>query len=278
MKHLQKLMVSVLISILLLSLCGCSSLIEKFDNQELRQYTEAMLDSLIADDRDAAYLLVQDYCTEEELASVFPQMQEILGQPDTYELKLLSIYTNGQFVDGQQHTVTSATYELIADNRKMIVAVQKSNTSQCIQTFQLTPYELTDYYFTGTLQTMKDANVLQWILLLSNVISIGLAVFAIVDCCRHDIKKKALWILLSALGFFTIGVTLARTGINLNYNLGWITSYSALIRYGSGTIIARLMLPVGPVIYCIRRRALINGSIPKTSNIPETVPGEPTPD
>lgn len=274
MNHLRKLMVTVLISTLLLSLCGCSSLIEKFDNQDIRQPTEKMLDSLIADDRDAAYILVQDYCTEEEFASAFPQMQEYLGQPDTYELKLLSIYTNGQIVNGQQHTITSATYELITDNRKTIVAVQKSNTSQCMQTFRLTPYELTDYYFTGTLQTMKDANILQWIILLSNFISFGFVIFAIADCCRQDIPKKVLWILLSVLGFFTIGVTIARTGIHLNFNLGWITSYSALIRYGSGTKIARLMLPVGAIIYLMKRHALLNGNTPKTSNIPETVSGE----
>ena len=44
--------------------------------------------------------------------------------------------------------------------------------------------------------------------------------------------------------------------------MGWITAYSALIRYGSGTVMLRLMLPVGTIIYFAMRRSLLKESTP----------------
>ena len=56
----------VLLCALLFS--GCASMVQKFENPELRQDTESMLSALTGDDFAGAYSLVRDLCTEAEFA------------------------------------------------------------------------------------------------------------------------------------------------------------------------------------------------------------------
>ena len=254
-----------------LMLCSaCTAVLQGLENKQVRQSTETMLDALIGNDFQTAHSLVRNICTEESFKQSFAQMREFLGNVDTYELKLLSIYANSSVSNGQRVNSVSSAYEMITKNDRIIVSVILDDQVG-LNSFYLTPYEKTDYYSTGTLGNMKGSSGLQWALLLLNVVVIGLSVFAIVDCCRQKIKRKALWILLLVLGFFTIGATVSSTGIKLNLNLGWITAYSALVRYGSGTVMLRLMLPLGTIIYFIARRALLkNNTLPAAT--PENEP------
>lgn len=252
-----------------LVLCGgCSAALQGLENAEIRQSTEAMLDALLANDFQAAYSLVGESYTKEDFETRFTQMRGLLGDADTYELKMLSIYTNYTISNGEKRSVVSSVYEMTSESGRMIVNVRMVDQIG-LGSFYLTPYENTDYYLTGTLDNMKDATGVQWGFLLLNVLAIGFTVFALVDCCRQEIKKKALWILLLILGFVSLGATIYSTGFRFNMNLGWLTAYSALIRYGSGTVMLRLMLPVGAIIYFVMRRSLLKQSAPP--------PEEPSP-
>lgn len=263
MKKSNTLSVCAVVLVMIVLCGGCASVMQNFENAEIRQYTELMLDAVIADDFQAAYSLVSEICSEADFAPVFTQIQEFLGSADAYELNLLSIYTNSTISNGQKSSVTSAVYEMTTKSDRVIVSVIMDNQIG-LSSFYLTPYENTDYYSTGTLQNMKGATAAQWIVLLLNAIILGFTVFAIADCCRHKIRKKALWILLLILGFVSVGATISSTGFRLSFNVGWIMAYSALIHYGSGTLMLRLMLPVGAVSYFISRHSLLNESTPTT--------------
>ena len=274
----KKLVRSVCVVILtVLMLCsGCGAVLQELENAEVRQSTEEMLNALIANDFQTAYSLVSKICAEEDFKPTFTQMREHLGNADTYELKLLSIYTNGTLTNGQKIRSVNSTYEMTTNSGRVIVSVRMDDRIG-LSSFYLSPYEKTDYYFTGTLENMKDATGLQWCFLLLNVVAIGFTVFALVDCSRQKIKKKALWILLLLIGFVSVGATIAATSIRLNFNVGWITAYSALIRYGSGTVMLRLMLPVGTIIYFAMRRSLLKQSTPAivtSENEPENTKEE----
>ena len=253
--------VSVIILMVLILCSGCTAVLQELENAEVRQSTEKMLDALIADDFQTAYMLVNNICTEEDFKPTFTQMQQLLGNVDTYELKLLSIYTNSSVTNGQRLSSVSSVYEMTTKSSRVIVSIRMDDQVG-LSSFYLTPYEKTDYYFTGTLNSIKDSTGAQWGFLLLNVIAIGFALFALVDCTRQKIKKKALWILLLLLGFVSLGATISPTSFRLNFNIGWITAYSALIRYGSGTVTLRLMLPVGTIIYFAMRRSLLKESTP----------------
>ena len=274
-KNLVKSVCVIILTVLILC-SGCTAALQELENAEVRQSTEGMLDALIANDFQTAYSLVNKICAEEDFKPAFTQMQELLGNVDTYELKLLSIYTNGTLTNGQKVSSVSSVYEMTTQSGRIIVSIRMDDQVG-LNSFYLTPYEKTDYYFTGTLNNLKDATGAQWGFLLLNVIAIGFTVFALVDCSRQKIKKKALWILLLLLGFISLGATISSTSFRLNFNVGWITAYSALIRYGSGTVMLRLMLPVGTIIYFAMRRSLLKESTPAivtSEKEPETMEEE----
>ena len=274
-KNLVKSVCVIILTVLILC-SGCAAVLQALENAEVRQSTEGMLDALIANDFQTAYSLVNKICAEEDFKPAFTQMQELLGNVDTYELKLLSIYTNSTLTNGQKVSSVSSVYEMTTQSGRIIVSIRMDDQVG-LNSFYLTPYEKTDYYFTGTLNNLKDATGAQWGFLLLNVIAIGFTVFALVDCSRQKIKKKALWILLLLLGFISLGATISSTSFRLNFNVGWITAYSALIRYGSGTVMLRLMLPVGTIIYFAMRRSLLKESTPTivtSEKEPETMEEE----
>ena len=268
--------VCVIMLTVLIVCSGCTAALQELENAEVRQISEKMLDALIANDFQTAYSMVNKICTEEDFKPAFAQMQELIGNADTYELSLLSIYTNGTVTNGQQIRSVSSVYEMMTQNGRIIISIRVDDQVG-LNTFYLTAYEQTDYYFTGTLNHMKDATGAQWGFLLLNVIAIGFTVLALVDCSRQKIKKKAQWILVLIIGFFSVGATISSTGFRVNFNIGWLTAYSALIRYGSGTVMLRLMLPIGTIIYFARRRSLLQESMPAivpSEKEPETVEEE----
>ena len=257
MKKNKILTVWAMLLVVLLLCTGCRPDLGKFDNEQIRTYAESMLDALIEDDVQAGYGLVSKVCTEAEFTPIFDQMQAMIGSVDTYSLELLSIQKSTNITNGQRTSVTSVSYQMVTGADKIIVSLQVDDDAGLIS-FYLTPYDKTDYFVTGTLGNMDSAGAWQWILLLSNLLVAGVTVFAIVDCCRQKIKKKAGWILLIILGFMAVGVTVSATGFRLNFNFGWILSYSALVRYGSGTFVLRLLMPVGAIGYFAARRSLLS--------------------
>ena len=269
MKKTKMLAVCLTLLFAILLFCGCAPTTE---NLLLQETTQTMLDALIADDVDAAYALVRDVCTEEEFTPVFSNMRALLGNTETYTLNLLSFYSSQSLINGQSSATASASYEMVTGQGKFIVSIQASGDCSTLQSFYLTPYEMTDYYFTGTLNTMKNATVFQWVLLLSNLFVYGASLFALVDCCRHKMKKKALWIVLLILGFITLGATVSSTGFRINWNLLSVTAYSALIRYGSGTIVIRFLVPAGAIAYFFSRRSLLAASEPAPQSPPDAEP------
>lgn len=259
---------SALMCVILLILCvlctGCNEALQNLDSEKVREPAEAILDALIADDYNGTYALVSDICTEEEFSAAYKQMKDLLGETDDYELSLLYIYTNSSLKNGKKSSYTEAQYELTDENVRLVVSVRVDGKDE-LTSFYLTPYEQTDYYTTGTLENIKELNGVQWIFLLVNVVAIGVTVFALVDCCRHKIRKKVLWILILIFGFVTVAATISSTGFVFNFNVGTITAYSALIRQGSGTLIVRLMLPVGAIWYFLARRSLLTPKPPEGS-------------
>jgi hypothetical protein len=261
----NRLICVLLLVLMLVFLCtGCSSLdLSEYDNPDVRLRAEAMLDAIIADDCPSAYsLLLKDACTESEFAGVFESMQEYTGNTEQYALNLLYIQTTTSLTNGVNSKTIYATYDMTSNGPHLVVDIGVNENLEIIR-FYVTPYEQTDYYLTGTLETMKESNTVQWVFLLLNVIPIGFTIFAFVDCCRQKIRKKVLWLLLLVFGFFAIGFTLSSSSVRINFNLGLASVYTALILYGSGTTMIRFMLPAGAIAYFIARKSQLKKDVPQ---------------
>lgn len=267
MKKRRIVMICAMLLAVLVLCSGCVD-VQAFEDSQVRQTLETMLDALIADDSATAYAMVKNICSEHEFIPIFQQMQNLIGKADAYQLELLSIHVNSSILNDTPSQTTRSVYRMTVAGRQLIADIT-TEVQLGIVGFYLTPYESTDYYFTGTITTMDGAGLGQWLFLLLNVVSLGLTLYAIVDCCRHKIPKKPLWILLMVLGFATISIAAGTSAVRLNFSLGWLTAYSALVRYGSGTVMVRLMLPAGAISYLIARRSLLKKAAQKPEVIPD---------
>ncbi len=280
MKHIKRVLVILLALLLILSFTGCQELLDAMEDKELRGYTEAMLDAIAENDFDRGYALVRDVATEADFRSLMSTLGEIFADEKAYELVPLSVYQNRSITNGEAVDVSQATYMMTVGSARYIVEVATHSSYENLSTFYVSLYENTDYYSTGTLGAMEGANPFQWIMLLSNLIPIALTIFAFVDACRRKIKQKPLWIAIILVGFAAVGATLGPTQFNLNFDIGWLFKYSAMILYGGGTMLFRLMLPVGAILYFALRKKLVIEHTPEVDewHIEENgapMPGEP---
>jgi len=243
------------VSVLIFLCSGCTA-ISRFEDEELRQYTETILDAVLADDPEAAYEPFKGLCSEDDFAGIFYQFQSMLGYADTYRLKLLSLDTKVAYDSNETVKGKDAIYKLNVGKKAFIVSVG-SDSQRGLRGFTLSPYESTDYYSTGTLTNLYGVSLKQVLLLLSNLISLAPAAFACVDCIRGNAKGKVLWLLLILLGFFSLGNTVSASGLQYDFKYAWLAGYSALIHYGSGATTLRILVPVGAILYFIVRFARV---------------------
>ena len=257
MKKTRSVLIITLVIFLLLGCTGCGALLEKFEDTELRGYTDEMLRAIMNGDAEAAYALVDDVCSEEEFGDAFETLSDMLSQLDSYELQLASINSNTYISAEGSPVVVSAAYLLSSEVGNYVVDVQRHSDYEQLSSFYVTEYKNTGFYSTGTLNNMADAGLSQWlVLILLNLVGLGLMVYALVDCCRKNVKKKVLIILLVIFITTTVSLSIGG-GVFFNLNFGWITSYSALIKYGNGNVVFRLFIPLGAIIYfCIRKKLL----------------------
>ena len=269
MKKIKKILLAFCLIITMLLLSGCSEILQNLDNKELRNDTDVMLNAILMNDAEGAYPLVSDLCTKAEFAPIFNQMHELLDGVKEYELKVLSVNQSAKYDKGESLTTVDVVYEMTTNAQKFVVSVQSSSKVNGFSSFYITPYEKTSLHYVGTLDNMKGADATQWVLLASNIAVIGLMIWALIDCCRNKIKRKALWIILILLGAVSVGVTVAATSFNLNFNLVWFASYNALIRYGSGQTIFRLVVPVGAILYFVLKRKITDKSDNENTEVSE---------
>ena len=67
------------------------------------------------------------------------------------------------------------------------------------------------------------------------------------------------------LGFMTVSVKTAASTFGIHFSFGWLLNYAALVRYGGGTTILRILVPVGAVAYLIARRKILKKDAPEVT-------------
>ena len=256
----KKRVLSVMIMAVLLVflLCGCSSLLEKMEDADVRADTQQVVEALLANDTDSVDMLFSPIVSEDGYKENLAEACALLPDTDVYTLTLLSTRitpTGFSPITDERERIVSAVYELAAADTLYIVSVEQDTHWDVFSYFSVTPYEQTDYYSYGDLTNMVGADTLQWALLLSNLLWIAFVVILLIDCCRHKTRWKVLWILLILFGMGLFYLSRFPTSFNIGVNIGSFATYTALIRYGSGGSQLRLLFPIGAVVYlCLRKR------------------------
>lgn len=245
------------------------------EDPQLRADTEKLLDAMIADDYAAAWDAVCEEIDAAQFRRLYVEVQPHLTQIENYELVPSSI--NKTVRDGV--STISVRYMMTAGDLRLFVDVARVEGYEGLTGFRLNEY--VPVTTTGTLGNMHGANVLQWVFLVVGMLELVFVICVFVDCCRHKMKKKWLWLLIVALGYMTFKLTATPEKLHLGVNVGILLQYTSLIRYSTGGFMLRIMMPVGAIIYLICRKTLFakyaRFQQQKTMEVQPVLPNEEAP-
>ena len=91
---------------------------------------------------------------------------------------------------------------------------------------------------------------------LISLLEVGFVIWALVDCSRHKISRKWLWVLAILLGNVMLLLTLNGSKLNLNLQLGLHLNATAF-KLRDGGFYLSLMVPAGSIAYLIHRKHLL---------------------
>ena len=263
-KKVNRIVIALIVLLITsLTLVGCQSMFNKLEDQTLRENTVKMITALMMDDSMAAYNLVSDSQDYYDFYDSYKGLSAFFGTVKTYDFELLSAYRGYTLVSGKAASYSTAAYKLDANGESYVIEVSSVSSYDGLTGFFVIPFEQTDYYVVGDIAHMNDANWFQWTMLLSNVLVILVSIIAFIDCCAHKVKLKALWLILIAICFFTVGVTISPGSFRLIFNAAWITSYTSYVTYGGGTETFKVLIPLGLIIYLCLRGLMIKLATPK---------------
>ena len=252
--------VCVLLAVLLICLTGCSAfqetVMEAMDDPQILQTTEAVLDCIIAGDIQGAWTYCADACTQEEFAEFCAQVTPLMEGVESYTLAPHYVQTNN--TNGV--TSKSIRYLLTSGETQLWVTAVKQEGLDTLVGFHV-------YLVTTETGTLRTAGAL-----VDCTAGSALMLVVLVDCIRHKMKQKWLWILVILLGGVTLLLTATPQGTNVRFNFGlFLNSYTALLKYNTGGFTLRLLVPVGSIVYLCRRKFLLKQ---EEAAEPEPVPAE----
>ena len=254
----------LVLSLLLLAGCGAKDeweaaekvagkLSDKIEDPQLRADTEKLLDAIIADDYDTAWDAIYEGVNKADFQQMYTSLQPHLTGMEQYTLVASNIHKtvkNGV-------STTNVRYMMTAGEEKFLVDVARIEGYEGLTSFHLNEYQ--PVTITGTLGNMQGANAAQWIFLTIGILEIIFAIWMFVDCCRHKIRRKWLWLLLIALGYVILSVIATPEQFRINFNVGAFLSYTSLICHSTGGFTCRVVIPAGAIVYLSMRKKLFAG-------------------
>ncbi len=246
MKRSLRLRLAALFMLLLVAASALTACSAKTDIGMADDLTEDFLDLLLADDYSAAYAMLQNTTELADFKPYWDAMRLSADGATAYEIE--QIGWNISTKNGT--TIRMAAFEVALNNGR-ILAVRTTLVDGIDGIGGLFFHDTTDFYATyGSL-----ADVGNIVLILLSLLAIAFTVWMLVDCARRKMKKKPLWmiiILLSATVSVTFGQELGmRFGVALAFMLSSAVADPFLL-----SVTAKLMIPVGALVYFFLRKRL----------------------
>lgn len=275
MRKLFDVLLVALAALAILTLGACGPL---NTDPEIRTATETVLDGILSGDVDTV-LGVTSGISRSDLASTLPQMREILlgsasGSYTTADCEITQTGVSVKLQDGQTYRIV--TYSVTVSWRPETYTL--TSTAAEPDTGKLVGFNLVQRATcTGTLKTMKDADVSQWLFVILWAATLAFMCWMFVDCLCHKIKKKAVWALVIVLASVGLTFVLAEAGFKFNFNLFNVLDPGRLEKWSNGDRLLKFYVPVGAILYLIKRKSLIaDGAKTPTEAAPAEVPAAQT--
>ena len=228
---------AILIVTVLTLLCLCSCTVNE-DSEEAREICENYFDAVIDNDFAVAYDIFEDIAEREQVEEMWKYTKEVLGDSESYTLKQEGWHSetdNGV-------TLRQVSYKLVSDDDKTMYV-----------TIVLDEKGVYGFNVLDSTEFIKDTAYVRIIGVIMTVISFalfGVTIWMIVDVCRRNVKKKALWILLIVVGVWieaAIGIEAGYFDFDcgLFFGIKNATAYTVNQLHAIGV---RVSVPIGTII------------------------------
>lgn len=252
---MKKKLVCFLFLVLSLCLTACSvNPPEKV--LEIQLYCETMMDAIVTGNVDRGLGAMNPGTQMSKFAPNFTGLQTVLA--DVTEFKLEPKEWRFETVHGIEHY--NATFTMTTNAGTYYVSGYMQDGYDRLTSFFVTSDRIGGVDYTGTLTTLDGANAVQWGILALSALTLAFILYCLVDCCKHRVKNKALWILFILAGMLTLTIE----GGNIRINLSLLSlTYSHLRLYSDGSYVLHLVAPVGAILYLALRSQI---TLPRSSD------------
>lgn len=129
----MKIRVVCVVCVLCVLLVGLTSCFEE-DSKELQEKVILMIDALITDNYEAAYGMVKEVASEEEFSDIYYGMKELLGETETYTLKMVGLNSR---IGGGVKTFFG-TFGLYTNHGNFVIEASISSDVDGLSSFSVT--------------------------------------------------------------------------------------------------------------------------------------------
>lgn len=232
-----------LLLVIVLMLAGCGE--DVFDDTALRADAEVLMAAFLNDDYDGCFAVVENAVSDGELRQIFPAIVEELRDLGEYEMT--AVGWNRKITGDRDQK--SVNYLVSGEGGKYYLSVTKVEGIEGLAGFQISAAE-------ADAEPTRQAGPVNWIVTIIGFAVLGFVIWMVVDCVRRKMKRKWLWIPLVLLGSVVLTLALRDGGMNFRYNIGLYLGVSSLVNYQAGGFMLKLYIPLGAIVYFMKRKQL----------------------
>ena len=271
---MKRSLLALLLALCMLCLSGCSRLTDGIltmvsDRAEASgadALARQFIDGVLTNDPEKSHAAFVEDVEMAQVLEVFPAMQAAL--PDTHSYTLTPTHWSMNAANGV--TQTSFQFLLTMGDEQFLVETLQLSTQEGLYNINIAPCEAQD----PAEAAVHEHPLIDAIFMLVSVATAAFVIWALVDCCRHKMPHKWVWVLLILLG--NVLLVLSMTGAQLKFNLHLGLSLNATsLTLRDGGFHLRLLFPVGSIVYLLRRRHLLPPDA--SQGFAEAFPEQPQP-
>ncbi|MCC8026063.1 MAG: hypothetical protein LIP16_12310 [Clostridium sp.] len=240
---------------------GVYKLIMGTDTQSDQYLEQILKNAEKGDDPAIASLYLSQGASREDIKSDIRELLEVWNRPQPYTYKKTGYQMNSTTVNGVKVKVYTSAYTITTESGETLTATMRREEradDSGITDFMIAPRE--SLKPVGKLGTIGRWTPIQWLLFAFSLAMIGGTAATAFDCYRRKPGYRWGWIALILLAYASAGFSLLREGGRMTLRFHFsatLLGLSSYVWYPNGTIIFRLYLPVGMIIYWILRKRLI---------------------
>lgn len=217
------------------TLCSCGNTIELSEDEPLYTNSVALIEAIVASDEERALEIL--HADNEQ--TLYDTARRVLGDSTTVESIEINVAEGGTLNDREFRAV-----EFI---------VKTDCDSYYIESMVYTDDQSHIPNFDVERIAVLVENIgAQTVFIILGCISVGFTIWMFIDCAVKCKEKKWLWLILIAVGMFSIGISSTTVSGGMTLNFGW-THPSAIKLWDDGSFEACLMIPVSAIAWLALR-------------------------